>query len=137
MTQIDQPGGADPIAEFAAELEQIRAKAEEVQELVRTASATVRSPDGAVTVTVGATGALTNIAFGPRAYQRPPEALSALVLQTMGAAQKQVATQVSGAFGGLVGENSAAMEVLEEFLPRDPGDGDDGTDSEAASFARP
>lgn len=139
MTRFDLPGGADALAGFTTELVQLKAKADEVREFVRTASATTRSPDGAVTVTVGASGVLTNLAFGPRAYRRPPEALSSLVMQLIETAQKQVAKEMASEFGGLVGENSAAMEVVREFLPHDPEDGDDAgaADIETGSFVEP
>jgi YbaB/EbfC DNA-binding family protein len=120
LTQFDSSGGTDPIAGFTAEFEELKARAEDVQNRIRTASATAQSPDGAATVTVGPGGALLNLAFGNRAYRRPPAALAALVLQLIGTAQKQVSAQVAGAFGDLVGENSAAMGVLQEFLPPVP-----------------
>ncbi|WP_410567655.1 YbaB/EbfC family nucleoid-associated protein [Amycolatopsis sp. cmx-4-61] len=115
MTQ-SVPGG-DPLAAFGAELDDIRAKAVAAQEKLRSAVATVQSPDGAVSVTVGPSGVLQGLRFGPRAYERPPQALSGLVLQLIGRAQQKVSAEVADAFGGMVGENSAARELLEEFLP--------------------
>lgn len=116
MTQ-SASGDAGPLAAFDAELQLIKDRAEEVQERLRAASATVRAQDGAVTVTVGAGGVLQGISFGARAYQRPPEALSTLVMQLVAAAQKTVSAEVADAFGDLVGEDSGAMAVLQEFLP--------------------
>ncbi len=110
------PGG-DPLAAFGAELDDIRAKAAAAQEKLRSAVATAQSPDGAVSVTVGPSGVLQDLKFGPRAYERPPQALSGLVLQLIGRAQQKVSAEVAEAFGGMVGENSAARELLEEFLP--------------------
>jgi DNA-binding protein YbaB len=54
LTQFAPAGDGDPLGSFTAELEEIKAKAEEMTERLRAASATVRAPDGAVTVTVGA-----------------------------------------------------------------------------------
>jgi DNA-binding protein YbaB len=110
------PAG-DPLAAFTVELEEIRAKAAAAQEKLRTAVATVQSPDGAVTVTVGPSGVLQDLRFGPRAYERPPQALSGLVLQLIGRAQQKVSAEVAEAFSGMVGEDSAARELLDEFLP--------------------
>lgn len=110
----------DDIAGFDAEIAQLKARAESAQEQIQSASATVASPDGAVTVTVSASGALTDVRFGPRAYERPPQQLAALVMQMCGKAQQQVSAKVMTAFGGLVGENSAAMDMLTQFLPADP-----------------
>ncbi|VVJ15727.1 Uncharacterised protein [Amycolatopsis camponoti] len=116
MTQSVPPGD-DPLAAFTVELEEIRAKAAEAQERLRSAVATVQAPDGAVSVTVGPSGVLQELRFGPRAYERPPQALSSLVMQLIGRAQQKVSAQVADAFSGMVGENSDARELLDEFLP--------------------
>ncbi|HEX3782573.1 MAG TPA: YbaB/EbfC family nucleoid-associated protein [Pseudonocardiaceae bacterium] len=113
-------GAGDPSAGFDAQILQLRARAESAQEQIQSATATVRSPDGAVTVTVGAGGAVTDVRFGERAYERPPQQLAALLMQSIGKAQQQVSASVVTAFGGLVGENSAAMDLLAQFLPADP-----------------
>jgi DNA-binding protein YbaB len=115
LTQSVPPG--DPLAAFTVELEEIRAKAATAQETLRSATASVQSTDGAVSVTVGPSGVLQDLRFGPRAYERPPQALSGLVMQLIGKAQQKVSTQVADAFSGMVGENSAARELLDEFLP--------------------
>ncbi len=115
LTQSVPPG--DPLAAFTVELEEIRAKAATAQETLRSATASVQSPDGAVSVTVGPSGVLQDLRFGPRAYERPPQALSGLVMQLIGKAQQKVSAQVADAFSGMVGENSAARELLDEFLP--------------------
>ncbi|WP_410609591.1 YbaB/EbfC family nucleoid-associated protein [Amycolatopsis sp. lyj-109] len=114
----------DPLAAFGAELGDIRAKAVAAQEKLRSAVASVQSPDGAVSVTVGPSGVLQDLRFGPRAYERSPQTLSSLVLQLIGRAQQKVSAQVAEAFSGMVGENSAARELLGEFLPEpEPDDG--------------
>jgi hypothetical protein len=120
VTDPQLSGAADPLTEFTAELAELKTRAEEVQNRVRAATATVSAPDGAATVTVGPGGALVNIAFTTRAYQRPPQALASLVLSLIGRGQRQVSAQVTEAFAGIVGEDSAAMDVLTEFLPADP-----------------
>lgn len=121
---------SDPVSGFTAELAQLRERAEQVQQHIQDASATVRSPDGAATVTVGPSGALLDLSFGNRAYQRPPAALAALVLQLIGTAQQRVGGQVAAAFQGLVGENSSAMELLREFLPESTEETDDQNEPE-------
>jgi DNA-binding protein YbaB len=119
VTQFAQGGDADPLASFTAEVEGIRAKADEMAERLRTATGTARTPDGAVSVTVGAAGVLQGITFGAKAYHRPPEVLSAMVMQLIATAQKQVSAEVYDAFGGLVGgEGSEAMAILQEFVPQ-------------------
>jgi DNA-binding protein YbaB len=116
LSQSVPPGG-DPLAAFTAELEELQAKAATAQERLRSAVATVQAPDGAVSVTVGPSGVLQDLRFGPRAYERPPQALSSLVMQLIGRAQQKVSAEVADAFSGMVGENSAARELLGEFLP--------------------
>jgi len=117
LTQSVPPGGDDPLAAFTAELDELQAKAAAAQERLRSAVATVQAPDGAVSVTVGPSGVLQDLRFGPRAYERPPQALSSLVMQLVGRAQQKVSAEVADAFSGMVGENSAARELLDEFLP--------------------
>ena len=116
MTQ-SVPAGDDPLAAFTVELEEIRAKAAAAQEKLRSATASVQSPDGAVSVTLGPSGVLQELRFGPRAYERPPQALAGLVMQLLGKAQQKVSAEVADAFSGMVGEDSAARELLDEFLP--------------------
>lgn len=135
MTQSVPPGG-DPLAAFTVELEEIRAKAAEAQEKLRSAVATVQSPDGAVSVTLGPSGVLQDLRFGARAYERSPQALSGLVMQLIGRAQQKVSAEVADAFSGMVGENSAARELLDEFLPApEPGEGTPAADGDP--FAPP
>ncbi|MBE8520098.1 YbaB/EbfC family nucleoid-associated protein [Amycolatopsis sp. H6(2020)] len=118
------PPGGDPLAAFTVELEEIRAKAAAAQEKLRSATASVQSPDGAVSVTLGPSGVLQDLRFGPRAYDRPPQALAGVVMQLIGRAQQKVSAEVAEAFSGMVGENSAARELLGEFLPEpEPDDG--------------
>jgi DNA-binding protein YbaB len=127
MTQ-SVPSGGDPLAAFTVELEEIRAKAAAAQEKLRSATASVQSPDGAVSVTLGPGGVLQDLRFGPRAYERSPQALAGAVLQLIGRAQQKVSAQVAEAFSGMVGENSAARELLGEFLPEpEPDDGTPAT----------
>lgn len=117
MTHSD---AANPSGGLDAQIARLREQAEKVQEQIRTATATVSSSDESVTVTVAAGGAVTDVRFGNRAYQRPPQQLSALLMQVIGKAQRQVSTEVSTAFAGLVGKDSAAMSVLDEFQPPEP-----------------
>lgn len=112
------PPDGDPLAAFTVELEEIKAKAAAAQERLQSATASAQSPDGAVSVTVGPSGVLQDLRFGPRAYERPPHALAGMVMQLVGRAQQKVSAQVADAFGGMVGESSAARELLDEFLPQ-------------------
>ncbi|MEU5266035.1 YbaB/EbfC family nucleoid-associated protein [Amycolatopsis sp. NPDC021455] len=136
MTQSVPPGD-DPLAAFTAELGEIQAKAAAAQERLRSAVATVHAPDGAVSVTVGPSGVLQDLRFGPRAYSRSPQALSGLVMQLIGRAQQKVSAEVAAAFSGMVGENSAAREMLEEFLPAPAEDAPPGMPPEKSEVFMP
>lgn len=119
LTESPPPNGSteDPFASLDARIEEMQAKAAAAQEQLANAVATVQAPDGSVSVTLGASGVLQDLKFGARAYERPPQALAGLVMQLVGRAQQKVSAEVAGAFDGLVGESSAAREVLDEFLP--------------------
>lgn len=115
----------DPLDALAAEVAAMAAKADEAAAQLREATATVASPDGAVELTVAPSGTLTNIRFGQRAYERSPEQLSALVMKLLGKGQRAVSAKMAEAFAGLVGENSAAMNVLTDYLPAPEEDEDE------------
>jgi DNA-binding protein YbaB len=103
-----------------AQITRLREQAEEIQERMTTATATATSPDESVTVTVGAGGAVTDVRFGNRAYQRPPQQLAGLLMETIGKAQRQVSAEVGTAFAELVGDSSTAMSLFDQFRPPEP-----------------
>lgn len=109
LRQLD-PGIAD-----------LKAKAELASERISTSSATRHSKDGSVSVTVGPGGNLVGLNLTEQAYQQPPAKLAAEILQLSGQAQQQVSAEIMAAFGGLVGPDSSAMDVLTPFLPRTEG----------------
>lgn len=141
MTDSHHPGPVDPFAQFSAfteELDGLRAKAEQVQEKIRNATATATARDGAVSVTVGPAGALVGLKFTSQACRQSPETLAALVLSLARKAQRQAGAEVSRAYAELVGENSSAMSVLGEFLPADTGGEDPGPRAQTnSSLPRP
>ena len=101
-------------------LAELKAKAEQAQEQLATSTATRRSADGAVSVTVGPGGNLTALNLTERAYQQPPSRLAAQIMQLATQAQQQVSAKVMEAFTGLVGPTSPALDVLTPFLPPEP-----------------
>lgn len=107
---------------------ELKVKAEQAQERAATSSATRRSPDGSVSVTVGAGGNLTGLELNERAYQRPPRQLAAEIMGLVSQAQQQVSAEVMAAFSSLVGPDSPALSVLTPFLPQEPTD--DAQDAE-------
>ncbi|SCL21536.1 Conserved DNA-binding protein YbaB [Micromonospora nigra] len=70
--------------ELMAQFERMRSGVGELQQRLRSVSATVTSDDGLVTVTVGPRGQVTKVEFDPRIYRRPnSRELSATVTETI------------------------------------------------------
>ncbi|WP_433441052.1 YbaB/EbfC family nucleoid-associated protein [Nonomuraea sp. CA-141351] len=96
-----------------------------MQEKVRELSATARSKDGMVTVTVGPRGEVRTIELDPRVYRRlSPSELSASIVDQIGRATRQVSGDMKELmepfgvpdlpFEDLFGEGTS----FESFLPR-------------------
>lgn len=99
---------------------ELKAKAERAQEQLAAATATTRSPDGAVAVTVGPGGNLTGLDLTERAYQQSPSQLAAQIMRLATQAQTQVGARMMETLTGLVGPDSPALDVLTPFLPPEP-----------------
>jgi hypothetical protein len=80
------------------------------------ASATVSSPDGSVTVRIGANGGLENLELGHRATEHSPARLTALIMETVRKGQRMAAHKVSEAFAPM-GPDSEAMRLISRFAP--------------------
>lgn len=111
--------GMDPDAMLLAlkqEADQLESKARKLQDDLVAASATVSSPDGAVTVTLSPTGALQNISFSDKATNHRPDTLGPLVMKTVQTAQRavseRVAQSVSEQFDG-----ADAMNFVRQYMP--------------------
>ena len=107
-------------------VETIRAYEQRVQEIAaRAGSARARmaalrpsatSPDGAVTVTVTAAGALADLTFGPAASALELAELAKLVVATAHTARLEAARQTEAAVAELVGAD-AAHQAVTTLLP--------------------
>lgn len=112
------------LEQLVQEVNQQTEQLERMHEKVRELSATVRSDDGMVTVTVGPRGEVRAIDFDPRVYRRlSPSELSALIVAEIGRATRQVSDQMRELmrpfvpdlpFEDLFGEGTS----FESFLPR-------------------
>ncbi|MET0132804.1 MAG: YbaB/EbfC family nucleoid-associated protein [Kibdelosporangium sp.] len=113
----------DPVTEwlsgFEARIADMQAKSAALQQDIAAAGATASTPDGAVRVTVGPTGALQDLQLGPSVTRYPPAELAAIITRTAGEAQRQAAHRVAAAFAP-VAEGTDAMQMLESFLPPPP-----------------
>ncbi|MFT7836571.1 YbaB/EbfC family nucleoid-associated protein [Saccharothrix sp. BKS2] len=103
---------------FEAKLADLQRKSADLQDNLANSQATASSPDGSVTVTVGPNGGLVNIQLGHRATDLGPARLTALIMQTAGAAQKQAAQKVLAAFEPL-GEGTEALRMVSDAIPDD------------------
>lgn len=111
------------VEEYEAKLADLKQKSEDLTENFAAASATVTSKDGSVTVTVGPNGGLQNLQLGHRAVELGGPRLTALILETARAAQKQAATQVLELFKPL-GEGTEAYQMVSDSIPDDEVDED-------------
>jgi len=102
-------------------VETIRAYEQRVQDIAaRAGSARARmaalrpsatSPDGAVTATVTAVGALADLSFGPAAADLELAELARLVVATAQTARLEAARQTEAAVAELVGADAAARAM--------------------------
>ncbi|MET9229210.1 YbaB/EbfC family nucleoid-associated protein [Lentzea sp. NPDC003310] len=106
------------VEEYEAKLADLKQKSENLTESFASAGATVVSKDGAVTVTVGPNGGLQNLQLGHRALELGGPRLTALILETARAAQKQAATQVLELFKPL-GEGTETYQMVSDSIPDD------------------
>lgn len=95
----------------------IMSRAEATQAKVAAVTGTASSEDGAVTVTVNATGALQDVTFGRAADRIPKEKLGAVIMATARRAQASAAKQVTTLMTPLIGTDSEAMQMLKQQLP--------------------
>lgn len=120
---------------FEAKLADLQRKSADLQENFENSQATVSSPDGAVTITVGPNGGLLNLQLGHRATELGSARLTALIMQTARIAQKQAAQQVMAAFEPL-GEGTEALRMVSDAIPDDE-TGDDDRDYAEPEYAAP
>jgi DNA-binding protein YbaB len=100
------------IAKAMAELESVQAAVARAEQQLAAASATVRSRDRAVEVTVGAGGELTGLKFLDNKYRSMNAAqLAASVMEAVGRGRAQMAREVMDVFRPLT-EPSAGVPEL-------------------------
>ncbi|MBO4207303.1 YbaB/EbfC family nucleoid-associated protein [Micromonospora echinofusca] len=116
------------LEELAAEYHRMREAALRAQERMRTATATVTSPKGLVTVVVGAQGEVRSITFASRAYRNmAPAELADAILDTINRARDTVLRELTedlpanppgGMLGGMTPEDILNGKIdLSGLLP--------------------
>ena len=119
LMDVMMPGMSGPET-----LARLRALAVQTQERIATMTATVTSPQGMVTVSVGSQGEVTALSFNSQDYRRTaPAELAHIVLDTIQRARQNLITQLAdempaAAFGGITFRDVMAGTVdLEKMLP--------------------
>lgn len=97
----------------------LQSKAATLSEALSAAGATVRSRDGAVTVTLAPNGALTNLELGHRATEMGSARLTAAIMSTVREAQRRTARSVADSFATINGDGEST-DMVRSFLPPDP-----------------
>lgn len=110
------------------QVREMQEKAGALQEALGGASATVRSRDGAVSVTIAPNGALQELELGHRACELGPARLTATIMEAVRDGQRQAARTVADSFASIAGEGESA-DVIRSFLPP--------VEDEPADFADP
>ncbi len=98
----------DWAAGFAAKAERYQAAQEQTERLRLTAS----SSDGAVSVTVGADGTVTDLTFSNKIKSFPLDELSRTILTTMRRAQSGIAERVAGVMSEELGDEDRKTRTL-------------------------
>ncbi|MFD5430115.1 YbaB/EbfC family nucleoid-associated protein [Streptomyces sp. NPDC127084] len=100
------------IAKAMAELESVQAAVAQAEERLAGASATVRSRDRAVEVTVGAGGELTGLKFLDNKYRAMNASqLAQSVMEAVGRGRAQMAREVMDTFGPLTAPSADLPEL--------------------------
>src|SRR5690349_9622194 len=86
----------------SAGMPEIARRAAEAKARLERVSASATSADGAVTVTVGTSGALQELSFGPRADELPRARLAQAVLATAKRAQLDAARQLTAVMAPVI-----------------------------------
>ncbi|WP_435204137.1 YbaB/EbfC family nucleoid-associated protein [Micromonospora sp. bgisy143] len=109
------------VASWAADISARAARAHELSERVAAMSATAEGADGAVQVTVAASGAMTDLRLDDRVLRWRADEIAAEVLAVMRRAQGRLAPQVAEAAAETVGADSeTARAVVGSYESRFP-----------------
>lgn len=118
-TEMAGPTFGDDPDEVQRRLEQIAAQAEQkaqryqsMQQQVAEISVSHRSADGAITVTVAASGNVTDLSLSGRIGQLRPDELATRILDCMRRAQSKLAGQVQEVMTATVGDDAVTVHAV-------------------------
>jgi DNA-binding protein YbaB len=121
------------LAQYGQKIDQAKRNAEQAETQLGGVGGSATSPDGLITVTVNAAGALENLILRPGVREMDPERIAGAVLAAAGQAQRAAAGRVVEIMTEFVGE-SPALDFVKAQMPH--GYSGDGTD-EAEPVAKP
>jgi hypothetical protein len=107
------------LAEYRARVADIAERAQAARREIAGVRGTETSSDGAVTVSVNASGALEDLSFGGAADSLSRPELATLILDTSRKARIRAASAGADALVPLIGANSAAMDQVRAAIPDD------------------
>ncbi|WP_433301314.1 YbaB/EbfC family nucleoid-associated protein [Actinoplanes sp. CA-030573] len=111
------------IDDWQAGIETRAAQARELSARLSRLSATARSADRLVTVTVGASGDLTGLTLDERIRQRPAQETARAILATLGQARATLTAAVTEVTAGTVGADSeTGRAVIASYTARPAGE---------------
>ncbi len=118
------------LAQYGQKIEQAKQNAEQAKNQLGDVGGSATSPDGLITVTVNASGALTNLVLRPGLRGEDPERVSGAIMTAVGHAQRAAAGQVVQIMTDFVGDGDA-LEFVKANMPHGySGDGTDATEPE-------
>ncbi|HVK20377.1 MAG TPA: YbaB/EbfC family nucleoid-associated protein [Actinokineospora sp.] len=103
--------------DFESTIAEAQTKAAAFQQSFEHAGATAASDDGAITITVSPTGALTDIKLTAAALGKSHTQLSSELMSVARKAQRSAAVNVADAFESVNGAGSPTYQMITEFLP--------------------
>ena len=105
----------DWVASLEARAAEMQRMSAQLTERFSAAGATAASPDGAVRVKVGPTGAFEEVQLGPSAARFAPAELAGIINRTAAQAQRIAAQQVRAAFAPFA--QGESMALVDSFMP--------------------
>jgi DNA-binding protein YbaB len=113
------------LAQYGQKIDQAKQNAAQAETQLGGVGGSATSPDGLITVTVNASGALMDLVLRPGVRDLDPERIASTVLAAAGQAQRTAAGRVVEIMTEFIGD-SPALDFVKAQMPR--GYSGDGTD---------
>ena len=114
------------LAQYGEKIEQAKRNAAQAESQLGGVGGSATSPDGLITVTVNASGALTDLILRPQLRGEDPERISGAIMTAVAQAQRAAAGKVVEIMTEFVGDGPA-LEFVKAKMPN--GYSGDGTDA--------